>query len=245
MPTTRSANKQARLEGFEEGPESTKPAATRKAKSTSKAKQSNKRKASSAAKDEKSNAVKKLKSDTDVKSEEEAIVINRAPVLQLWGAVVAQFLYPDLGWTTCLSIGNSISTLCAISKGRSIGLIQSKEDADSSERKKKKADIGTRKLTVMGFPMQIKGEVVVVDGKPKPFKEANLKGKFGGEEKYGKAKTAFEESLQTWKGLETELDKKAFHMYEEFRPSVAGGQQGWGRKGKLELGEAQRVITKP
>ena len=41
----------------------------------------------------------------DASSLEKPIVINRSPVLQLWGACVAGFLHPELGWEVCLNIG--------------------------------------------------------------------------------------------------------------------------------------------
>jgi hypothetical protein len=54
---------------------------------------------------------------------EKPIIINRAPVFELWGACVAHLLHAELSWNLCLSIGSSISTIIAISKGRSIGTI--------------------------------------------------------------------------------------------------------------------------
>jgi hypothetical protein len=39
---------------------------------------------------------------------EQPIMINRSPVLQLWAACVAEFLYgEEVGWETCLSMGKS------------------------------------------------------------------------------------------------------------------------------------------
>lgn len=38
---------------------------------------------------------------------EKPIMINRAPVLTLWGACVAAFLHDDLSWEACLSVGES------------------------------------------------------------------------------------------------------------------------------------------
>lgn len=234
MPTTRSAGKQMS--------KATKQTTIEESTAPSKAKSSKKRKTVPDAKEEKSTSPKKVKAEADDISGQEIIMINRSPVLQLWGAEVSHFLHPDLAWKTCLAIGASISTLCAISKGRSIGVIEPKDESDRSDRKKKQTDKDARRVVVMGFPMQIKGDDLIVDGKPKPFNEANLTPKFGGDEQYAHAKKVFDESLQNWKGSEEELGKKAFHMYEQFRPSVAGGQHGWGRKGKLNLDEVRKVI---
>lgn len=184
-------------------------------------------------------------STTSTNKLEKPIIINRAPVLELWGACVAHFLHPELSWNLCLSIGSSISTITAISKGRSIGTIaspdQSKNDATGNQAKKK-GDHPT--ITVMSFPMMIKDDSVLVKGKPKTTREVSLVRKYGSDEIYGKAKDAMTEALEDWRGKEDELDTKAFHMYEQFRPDVAKGQKGWGRKGELHLSKVRETIRK-
>jgi hypothetical protein len=165
------------------------------------------------------------------------IVINRAPVLQLWGASVAQFLHPNIPWSTCLGIGSQIAALCAISKGRSIGTIEQADPdkkAEKDKKRRKTAESADEELKVMGFAMQVKNSEVVAQGKPKKANEALLKGKFG-DGGYEAARSTMAEALKSWKGKETDLNKKAFAMYEHFRPSVQSGQRGWGRKGELKL----------
>lgn len=177
---------------------------------------------------------------------EKPIIINRAPVLELWGACVAHFLHPELSWNLCLSIGSSISTITAISKGRSIGKIaapdETKNEASDKQKDKNGGDLATVK--VMGFPMTPKGDSVMVKGKPKTTREVNLVRKYGSDQSYGKAKDAMTEALQDWKGKEGDLDAKAFHMYEQFRPDVAKGQKGWGRKGELHLSKVRGTISR-
>lgn len=146
---------------------------------------------------------------------EKPIIINRAPVLELWAACVAHFLHPKLSWKLCLSIGSSISTITAISKGRSIGTVapphESKDDAPANKGKQAGDELPTPK--VMGFPMTIKGESVMVKGKPKTTREVSLVRKYGSDETYRQAKDAMAEALEAWKGKEDDLDAKAFHMY--------------------------------
>src|SRR4051794_6442045 len=102
MPTTRSAAKQSHTEDFSKG-------ASRKASSTS-----TKRKAPSdsgieprsgkKASRKKENAANENREDGQTGesgSGSEPIIINRAPVLQLWGSVVAKFVHPDLPWLAC------------------------------------------------------------------------------------------------------------------------------------------------
>jgi hypothetical protein len=184
-------------------------------------------------------------STTSTNELEKPVIINRAPVLELWGACVARFLHPELSWGLCLSIGSSISTITAISKGRSIGTIAppdptKKEEERGAGNQDKKGD----EISVMGFPMTIKGDSVLVKGKPKTAREVNLVRKYGSDETYGKVKDTMTEALEDWKGKEADLDAEAFHMYEKFRPAVAKGQKGWGRKGELHLSKVRDTIRK-
>lgn len=248
MPITRSAAKQSHIEDFADK-------ASRNAAGTS----AKRKLPPEETKEPISSKKKARKSGTsanedhrDEKSLEnnnttERIFINRAPVLQLWASAVANFLHPDLSWATCLSIGNAISSLCAISKGRSIGLIEPADDTqkeDSGSKKRRKKVDGAKMVKVMGFALTIKGDAVIFGGKPKPLNEENLKQKFGGEKQYEAVRSAFHDSLQTWAGHEDELNGKAFHMYEQFRPTVPSGQKGWGRKGEFGIANIVRIVRR-
>ncbi len=61
----------------------------------------------------------------------EVIKINRAPVLTLWAAVVAQRLGYD--WEEALTLGRAVAGLNAYSKGVSLGLYK---PAAEGERKR-------------------------------------------------------------------------------------------------------------
>lgn len=174
----------------------------------------------------------------------DAIIINRAPVLQLWASCVAQFVHPELSWETCLSAGSAIATITAIAKGRSIGTVEPKDPEKKKEAQRDKKD--TDVIEVMQFKLHVKDGLVVVssgDNKGKPGSEGALRAKFG-EGNYERAKKAFEQSLQSWKGDESGLNEQAFGFYEDFRPSVAAGQKGWGRKGELNLETVQQAVAK-
>ncbi|KAF2674421.1 hypothetical protein BT63DRAFT_9849 [Microthyrium microscopicum] len=169
---------------------------------------------------------------TPSKSSSSVVLINRSPVLQLWGACVAHKVHPDLPWSTCLSAGTSVARLCAVAKGKSIGVIEEK-DKDEKDSTKKSAK--SERLEVMHFKLK-KSDM-------KPAKEELLSKKFG--DRYEDVRKVFEESLQSWSsdGLE-DLNKAAFHMYEEFRPTVKSGQGGWGKKGELDLDTVRKVVSK-
>lgn len=176
------------------------------------------------------------------------IVINRAPVLQLWGACVAHFIYPKLEWSTCISAGSAISTICAVAKGRSIGTISERDGSDGKnqereEAKKKQKDLDV--IEVMQFKLKLKDGLALVgsEQKGKPGAEEPLKKKFG-EEQYEEARQTFDKALTSWKGDEDELNRLAFGFYEDFRPSVSKGQGGWGRKGELNLENVKSAVHK-
>lgn len=240
MPaTTRSSNKQAKLEDVGAGStQSKKSASSKKRKSTEELKRAKK-------------PTKKAKKDADQDDNEhdsEAVVINRAPVLELWASCVTHFLHPSLPWSTCLSAGAAISTITAISKGRSIGKMEKPDPGDAQEKRQKRKErdqkAGLEEIETMSFKLRLdkEGQAMVGD-KPKKAAEEALKKKYGGPDTYKTVKTAFEEALQSWKGKEEELDQRAFGMYEDFRPSIPPGQKGWGRKGQMRLQTIKEVVS--
>jgi hypothetical protein len=264
MVSTRSANKQTHLEDFKED----KPASKPRAKQPTKAKGATKQAKISTSEDggmlspppspsrkrktppaDKKQPAKKAKSEVKTEDEhdveDDPVIINRAPVLHLWGACVTQFLYPKLEWSTCLSAGNAISAICAVAKGRAIGAIDEPEDTEGHRKKKeeqKKKASELDELEVMQFKLKQKDGKIVFSGKPQSNDDGGLRKKYG--ERYDEVKKAFDDALATWKGSEEELSKAGFGMYEDFRPNVSKGQKGWGRKGALDLDVVRKTITK-
>lgn len=255
MVSTRSGNKQTHLEDFTENkaaskrPSKTKGATKQEAKSsTSEDRSSPSRKRKTPPADKKSPT---KKSKTEVKTEDEQgskstkdepIVINRAPVLHLWGACVTHFLYPKLEWSTCLSAGNAISSICAVTKGRAIGAIDPPEDTHQEKRKKKDEASELDELEVMHFKLKQKDGKSVFSGKSQGDDDAGLRKKYG--ERYEEVKGVFDKALASWKGSEDELSRAGFGMYEDFRPDVSKGQKGWGRKGALDLEIVRKTVAK-
>jgi hypothetical protein len=94
----------------------------------------------------------------------------------------------------------------------------------------------------MGFHLKLTDGQALVGDKPKKANESALVKKFG-EEAYERVKAAFTETLQLWTGQEEELNARAFHYYEDFRPTVPKGQKGWGRKGILNLQIVKDVVA--
>ena len=251
MPaTTRSANKQTKLEDVGAGSKASMKSSKSKATMT-KPTAGQKRKAEQGTDVDALDAKKAKQSsksgDRDEQSDD-VVVINRAPVLELWAACVAQILHPSLSWQSSLSVGGAISTITAISKGRSIGTMKKPDPGEAQEKKEKRSNKAEKEeldeVEVMSFRLNLdKDGQAMVGGKPKKGGEETLMKKYGGSEQYEKVKRAFQNSLKRWKGKEEELSERAFGFYEDFRPTIPPGQKGWGRKGQLRIETIKTAVA--
>lgn len=257
MVTTRSKTAQTHLEDYATKTSTLKDKSRQSEanqKSPPKANTSKKRKSAETTSAEYNHPGKRIKNSKTLKpaktehnEETHRIIINRAPVLQLWSACVAHFMYPELEWSTCLSAGSAVSTICAVAKGRSIGTVPAKDESESQEKKRqdgKKKAKDLHRMEFMHFKLPLKNNLALVsasDAKGKPGAEEPLRKKFGDDE-YERVKSVFDEALGSWRGSEDELSGKAFGFYEKFRPDVTSGQKGWGRKGELSLEKVKDVV---
>ena len=53
------------------------------------------------------------------------------------------------------------------------------------------------------------------------------------------ARAALEELANSYKP--EEIGEHCYHLYEQFRPTVASGQKGWGQKGQLDLAQIRHM----
>ena len=161
------------------------------------------------------------------------IMVNRAPVLTLWGVVVAQRLGFDR--KEALSLGKCLAGLNAQSKGRSLGIYGPPKGLKEHA---KKPGLGKEfRVELCGRPlpavMTKEGVRAVVKDKPIEPESAEryLKAKFGDElESVRKAMSLLARAFSP-----KELKDQAYSLYEKFRPEIPGGTAGWGAKGKLDL----------
>src|SRR5512133_671582 len=75
------------------------------------------------------------------------VKINRAPVLTLWAAVVAERLGYDE--ETALTLGKTVAGLNAQSKGRKLGIYEEKSQEDDKKERKKK-EVKTEFVEILG-----------------------------------------------------------------------------------------------
>jgi hypothetical protein len=164
----------------------------------------------------------------------ERIEINRAPVLTLWGVVVAQRMGYDRD--AALTLGRCLAGLNAQAKGRRLGIFGKPASIDG--RPPKKVGLGEefwielcgRALPAKNTPAGIRAVVENAPIDPAAV-QRYLEGKFG------PALAAAQEAMRGLAkafGLE-ELPAAAFGLYEKFRPQIPPGRAGWGAKGVLDL----------
>src|SRR3954452_2402453 len=155
------------------------------------------------------------------------IRINRAPVLTLWAAVVAERLGFDRD--TALSLGQAVAGLSAYAKGVSLGIIEPqpellREQSDRlPEGEQLRVDLLGRAVPVVRTPDGLRA---VNQGKP---------GNPAQIEKYlaGKFKDRLDDATRAMAGLAaayepTDLYRRRFRLYEQFRSGVPAGESGSG-----------------
>jgi hypothetical protein len=165
------------------------------------------------------------------------IRINRAPVLTLWAAVVAERMGFDRA--TALTLGQAVAGLSAYARGVSLGIIEPSPDL-ARERGERLAEGEQLHIDLLGRAVPVvrtpDGLRAVSKGKPgNPASvEKYLAGKFG--EHLEEVRAAMQEMAASYEAIE--LQRRGFRLYEAFRPSVPSGESGWGATGELDL---QRV----
>lgn len=162
------------------------------------------------------------------------ITINRAPVLTLWAAVVAERLGFD--WDEAVTLGRTVAGLNAYAKGKALGIFHPRPQELAARRKalahgaELHVDLLHRAVPVVHTP---EGLRAVSKGKPvdPASVERYLHAKFGAG--YDAAREAMRE-LARRRDADA-LAHEAFHLYESFRPDVPAGTRGWGAAGVLDL----------
>jgi len=163
------------------------------------------------------------------------VEINRAPVLTLWAAVVAERLGYD--HEAALTLGKAVAGLNAQSKGRRLGIFDEPE-AQLDERKLK-----AQKATA-GFVVSVLGRQVPVVHtaygvratiKNEPIDPLSVRRYL--EQKFGQNLEEVQAALKALANAyqPEKLAPLAYSLYEKFRPGVPEGQKGWGAKGELDL----------
>lgn len=163
------------------------------------------------------------------------IKINRAPVLTLWAAIVAERLGHDKD--TALTLGKAVAGLNAQSKGKKLGIYEEKSEEEKKEDRKKEEAAQPEFIellgrgipavnTPQGLRAAIKGETIQADSV-----QRYLEQKF--RDNLDETRKAMEKLARAY--TPKQLESKAYSLYEKFRPEIPEGVKGWGAKGELDL----------
>lgn len=176
-----------------------------------------------------------------------SIQINRAPVMTLWAAVVAERMGHD--HDAALTLGKMVAGLNAQTKGQRLG-IYGKAGSKAAHPK------AAGEL----FAPKPRGDAVVLFGREVPVTrtpeglravekdkpvdpravERYLEQKFG---------DALPDATAALRKLASAyppgwLAESGFALYEKFRPKIPAGQVGWGAKGTLDLESIRELASR-
>jgi hypothetical protein len=164
---------------------------------------------------------------------EGTVLINRAPVLTLWAATVAERLGFDQ--YEALSLGKAVAGLTAQSKGRRLGIYKPAPQEIKKARTRKQGEEFLIEICGRSVPAVNTADGVRAVTKNRPIDaksvERYLESKFG--DSLGTARAAKRDLTKAFRP--EQLSKNAFSLYEKFRPAIPEGVTGWGAKGRLDV----------
>jgi hypothetical protein len=165
------------------------------------------------------------------------ISINRAPVLTLWAAVVAQRL--GFAEDEALTLGKAVAGLNAYSKGRRLGLFKPHEGKAEKAREKEPGERFLIEVCGRAVPATNTDEGIRAVQKGRPIDSDSvrhyLENKFSDDLKA--VRSAMQKLAKTYKPQQ--LGHDAYRLYERFRPEIPAGKKGWGAKGDFYLGRIE------
>ena len=164
------------------------------------------------------------------------IQINRAPVLTLWAAVVAERLGFD--HDEALSLGKALAGLNAQSKGRRLGIFKPAPKEMKKVRERERGEEFWVELLGRRFPAMNTEEGVRAVIKSEPIEPASVERYL--ESKFGDALTEARKAMMELAGAfePDELAERGFGLYEQFRPAIPEGVEWMGSKGRTGSGRA-------
>lgn len=163
------------------------------------------------------------------------VTVNRAPVLTMWAAVVAERLGYKRG--EALTLGRAVAGKDAVSKGRRLGIMKPAARSAEQEAERGAVRAGAKMVELLG-------RGIVVQRTPEGLRAMEERGVSdpASVERYLESKfgAALEDTLEAMRELAAaypprELADAAFPLYERFRPAIPAGVRGWGVKGVLDL----------
>lgn len=170
------------------------------------------------------------------------IEINRAPVLTLWAAVVAERLGFD--WDEALTLGRAVAGLNAYSKGAALGLFTPTPETIKEKRAQLRREKGAFSLDLLNRKVPVVHTEAGIRAlqKDQPTNPASVMSYL--EHAFGDALDDARDAMALLAGAREprELAATAYRLYEEFRPAIPSGVRGWGAKGRLDLDQIRAMV---
>ena len=167
------------------------------------------------------------------------VSINRAPVLTLWAAIVAERLGHDR--EAALTLGKAVAGMNAQAKARRLKLVEPAKEPAAKKKAVRAAPARTVELLGRTVPVAAtaKGLRAVAKGRAEDpaAVERYLAQKFG--EALDDAREAFRALARS--RTPAALASEAYALYEAFRPEIPAGVRGWGAAGVLDLALVRRL----
>ena len=165
------------------------------------------------------------------------IRVNRAPVLTLWAAVVAERL--GHGPDAAITLGRAVAGSSARAKARAIGLDEGERgEATHDGAMRPKSATPARAVHLLGRDVpvaEVKGGVRALEHGGEPASPRSARTYV--ERAFGDHLPAVRRAMERLAASldPAELNRVGFRLYERFRPEVPAGAPGWGAKGVLHL----------
>ena len=157
------------------------------------------------------------------------IIINRAPVLVLWCSIVAQ----AEGYSQDLSLkaAKAIASMLARIKGQRLGIFNNIESTRSSSAVKPYF-LKTKKIAGFKIPLD-------------ELKEAPTSTQIRQylQKSFGKSLPLVCHKMKRLCDVVPDIGSNAYKLYEQFRPHVSRGVDGWAQKGILDLKIIDRIVS--
>lgn len=171
------------------------------------------------------------------------VKVNRAPVLTLWAAVVAERL--GFERDEALTMGRVVAGLNAYAKGKSLGIFKPAPVKVKQERKRLRAGKALHvDVLHRAVPVVRTREGLRAVSKDRPVSPESVQRYLEG--KFGEALPAVDAAMRALaRSLPVKaLADRAYELYEVFRPAVPAGTRGWGAAGVLDLARIRGAASK-
>lgn len=161
------------------------------------------------------------------------VKINRAPVMTLWAAVVAERLGFDP--QEALTLGKGVAGLNAQAKGQRLGIFEPGEEKGEKARERAPDEVFSIQILGRPVPALNTRDGIRAVQKDKPVEPASVQRYL--EQKFGPDLPAVRSAMETLaQSFDPEtLAARSYALYEKFRPEIPEGVKGWGAAGDLDL----------